>query len=181
MYEALAEQMQKANLTGKQAKAFINFVTTAKSEMAAQASQVAVVEGALAPDITLENTKGQVISLSSLRGKYVLIDFWASWCKPCRQENPNVVRMYTKYKDKGFEVYSISLDDNKNAWLKAVETDGMIWTNVLGKKNGSSAVALQYSIQVIPTTYLLDKEGKIIAKNLRGAALEQKLGAILDK
>ena len=181
LYETLADQMQKANLTGKQAKAFINFVTMAKSEMAAQATQVAVVEGALAPDITLEDTKGQVVSLSSLRGKYVLIDFWASWCGPCRQENPNVVRMYNKYKEKGFEIYSISLDDNKNAWLKAIEADGMVWTNVLGKKNGSSAVAQQYSVQVIPTTYLLDKEGKIIAKNLRGEALVQKLGAILDK
>ncbi|GAB3894565.1 TlpA disulfide reductase family protein [Larkinella knui] len=181
LYESLAEQMQKAKLTGKQAQAFINFVTMAKSEMAAQATQVAVVEGALAPDVTLEDAKGQVISLSSLRGKYVLIDFWASWCKPCREENPNVVRMYNKYKEKGFEVFSISLDDNKNAWLKAIENDGMIWTNVLGKKNGSSAVAQQYSIQVIPTTFLLDKDGKIIARNLRGPALEQKLESILDK
>ncbi|MGA0560434.1 redoxin domain-containing protein [Larkinella sp. VNQ87] len=181
LYESLAKQMQEAKVTGKQAQAFINFVNSARAEMAAKASQVAVVEGATAPDITLEDNKGQVVSLSSLRGKYVLIDFWASWCKPCREENPNVVRVYNKYKDKGFEVFSISLDDNRNAWLKAIETDGMIWTNVLGKRNGSSAVALQYSIQVIPTTFLLDKEGRIIAKNLRGPALEQKLGEILDK
>lgn len=181
LYESLAQKMQQANVSGKQARAFINFVTTMKGEMTAQANQVAIVEGSTAPDVTLEDTKGQVISLSSLRGKYVLIDFWASWCGPCRQENPNVVRVYNKYKEKGFEVFSISLDDNRDKWLKAVEADGMIWTNVLGKKNGSSAVAQQYSIQVIPTTFLLDKDGKIIAKNLRGAALEQKLSSILDK
>lgn len=181
LYESLAQKMQQANVNGKQAKAFINFVTMMKSEMAALANQVAIVEGSIAPDITLENTQGQTVSLSSLRGKYVLIDFWASWCGPCRQENPNVVRVYNKYKDKGFEIYSISLDDSRDKWIKAIQTDGMVWTNVLGKKNGSAPVAQQYSIQVIPTTYLLDKEGKIIAKNLRGQALEQKLGEILDK
>ncbi|MFC5412260.1 redoxin domain-containing protein [Larkinella bovis] len=181
LYESLAQKMQGANKTGKQATAFIEFVKTMKAEQSAQASQVAVVEGALAPDVALENAQGQTVSLSSLRGKYVLIDFWASWCGPCRQENPNVVRVYNKYKDKGFEVYSISLDDSRDKWLKAVQTDGMIWTNVLGKKNGSSPVAIQYAIQVIPTTFLLDKEGKIIAKNLRGQALEQKLSEILGQ
>ncbi|WP_185731510.1 TlpA disulfide reductase family protein [Larkinella rosea] len=181
LYESLAQKMQAANKTGKQATAFIEFVKSMKAEQSAQANQVAVVEGATAPDVTLENAEGKAISLSSLRGKYVLIDFWASWCGPCRQENPNVVRMYNKYKEKGFEVYSISLDDSRDKWLKAVQTDGMIWTNVLGKKNGASPVAIQYSIQVIPTTFLLDKEGRIIAKNLRGPALEQKLGEILDK
>ncbi|GAB3245822.1 TlpA disulfide reductase family protein [Larkinella harenae] len=181
LYESLAQKMQQAGSNGKQAKAFINFVNMTKAEMKAQANQVAIVEGSIAPDVTLENTKGQEISLSSLRGKYVLIDFWASWCGPCRQENPNVVRVYNKYKDKGFEVFSISLDDSRDKWLKAIESDGMVWTNVLGKKNGSAPVALQYSVQVIPTTYLLDKEGKIIAKNLRGQALEQKLSEILDK
>ncbi|MGV3557612.1 redoxin domain-containing protein [Larkinella arboricola] len=181
MYESLAQKMQQAGIKSKQAQAFINFVNMTKAEMTAQANQVAIVEGALAPDVTLENAQGQPVSLSSLRGKYVLIDFWASWCGPCRQENPNVVRVYNKYKDKGFEVYSISLDDSRDKWLKAVQADGMIWTNVLGKKNGSAPVAQQYSIQVIPTTYLLDKEGKIIAKNLRGQALEQKLSEILDK
>ncbi|WP_229313585.1 TlpA disulfide reductase family protein [Larkinella terrae] len=181
LYESLAQKMQEANKTGKQVTAFIDFVKTMKAEQSAQANQVAVVEGATAPDVTLENAEGKAISLSSLRGKYVLIDFWASWCGPCRQENPNVVRMYNKYKEKGFEVYSISLDDSRDKWLKAVQTDGMIWTNVLGKKNGASPVAIQYSIQVIPTTFLLDKEGRIIAKNLRGPALEQKLGEILDK
>lgn len=135
--------------------------------------------GQVAPEITLENPEGEMVSLSSLKGKYVLIDFWASWCGPCRQENPNVVRMYKKYKDKGFEIFGVSLDRDKNAWLKAIEKDNLTWVHVSDLQFWQSSVVPQYNIEGIPMTVLLDKEGKIIAKNLRGRALEEKLAELL--
>lgn len=138
-------------------------------------------EGGKAPEINLNDTNGKPLALSSLKGKVVLIDFWASWCMPCRQENPNVVKMYEKYKDKGFTVYSVSLDENKDAWLKAIKDDNLSWPNHVSDLKGwqSSAAAL-YSVSSIPATFLLDKEGNIIAKNLRGPELEQKLQQVLD-
>lgn len=136
--------------------------------------------GSAAPDITLPSPDGKDISLSSLRGKYVLVDFWASWCGPCRQENPNVVRMYNKYKDKGFEIFGVSLDESRDKWLKAIAMDKLTWPHVSDLKGWNSAAAQQYHIQAIPQTLLLDKEGKIIAKNLRGKALEDKVASLLN-
>lgn len=136
--------------------------------------------GSAAPDIKLPSPAGPEVALTSLRGKYVLIDFWASWCGPCRQENPNVVRMYNKYKDKGFEIFGVSLDQDRTKWLKAIENDKLTWPNVSDLKGWESSAATLYGITAIPQTVLLDKEGKIIAKNLRGAALEEKLASLLD-
>jgi thiol-disulfide isomerase/thioredoxin len=135
--------------------------------------------GQTAPDIVLNDPFGKTIPLSSLRGKYVLVDFWASWCKPCRMENPNVVRMYTKYKSKGFEVYSVSLDDNKDSWSKAINDDKLLWTHVSDLKKWNSSVVPMYNIESIPFTVLLDKDGKIVGKNLRGAELEKKLAELM--
>lgn len=136
--------------------------------------------GAEAPEIVMKSPNGESIALSSLQGKYVLIDFWASWCKPCRAENPNVVRLYKKYADQGFEVFSVSLDKNHNAWTTAIERDGLLWENhVSDLKYWQSAAVNLYDIKGIPLTYLIDKEGKIIAKNLRGKELETKLAEIL--
>ncbi|MCG8576039.1 MAG: AhpC/TSA family protein [Flavobacteriales bacterium] len=133
-----------------------------------------------APDITLDDYNGKPISLSSLRGQVVLIDFWASWCKPCRMENPNVVRAYDKWKDKGFTVYSVSLDEDKGAWMKAIESDNLSWPNhVSDLKGWTSPVAFQYGVNSIPNTFLIDQEGKVIGRNLRGGQLEQKLQEIL--
>ncbi len=134
--------------------------------------------GKEAPEIALPNPQGDTIALSSLQGKYVLIDFWAAWCRPCRMENPNVVRMYEKYKDKGFEIYGVSLDRTKDAWVDAIQADNLTWTHVSDLKYFNSEAAELYNIQAIPATYLLDKEGKIIGKNLRGKALEDKLEEI---
>lgn len=135
--------------------------------------------GQVAPDIVLNDPFGKTIPLSSLRGKFVLVDFWASWCKPCRMENPNVVRLYNKYKGKGFDVYSVSLDDNKDAWTKAINDDKLLWTHVSDLKKWSASVVPMYNIESIPFTVLLDKDGKIIAKNLRGADLEKKLAELM--
>lgn len=134
--------------------------------------------GAIAPELELQNPEGKMVKLSSLRGKYVLIDFWAAWCRPCRAENPNVVRMYNKYANENFEIYGVSLDKTREAWLKAIEQDGLPWVHVSDLKFWNSIAAQKYSVNAIPATFLIDPDGKIIAKNLRGASLEAKLEEI---
>jgi len=140
-------------------------------------SQIAM--GVVAPEIDLATTEGKNIKLSSLKGKYVLVDFWAAWCGPCRAENPNVVKMYAEYKNKGLEIYGVSLDDSKAAWEKAIEKDKLTWINVSDLKGWQSIAAKTYSVTAIPMSFLLDKQGKIIAKNLRGKALEDKLKELM--
>lgn len=139
--------------------------------------------GRYAMEFTQNDTVGKPVSLSSFKGKYVLIDFWASWCGPCRAENPNVVNAFNKYKDKGFQVLGISLDqpNAKDKWIKAIHDDNLTWTHVSDLQYWKNAVALQYGIQAIPQNFLLDPEGKIIAKNLRGEALQEKLEALFNK
>lgn len=135
-----------------------------------------------APEIALTSPEGKEIRLSSLRGKYVLIDFWASWCAPCRQENPNVIRLYKKYKNKGFTVYSVSLDSDANAWKSAIAVDGLIWPNhVSDLLQWKSPMPQLYGFDGIPHTVLVNPEGKIIATGLRGATLEQKLIELFEK
>lgn len=136
--------------------------------------------GMPAPDIALPNPEGDTVRLSSLRGNYVMIDFWAAWCKPCRMENPNVVKLYSAYKDKGFEIYGVSLDRTKEDWVKAIEQDNLTWQHVSDLKYFNSEAASLYNINAIPATVLIDKEGKIVAKNLRGQALEEKLAEIFE-
>jgi thiol-disulfide isomerase/thioredoxin len=136
--------------------------------------------GEEAPEIVLSDPFGKTIALSSLRGKVVLIDFWASWCGPCRRENPNVVRVYQKYKNKGFDIFGVSLDDNRDAWIKAINDDKLLWNHVSDLQKWNSSVVKQYNIEGIPFTVLIDKNGKILAKNLRGEALEKKLQEVLN-
>ena len=142
----------------------------------------AVMAGMEAPDIALPDRDGNIRRLSDLRGKVVLIDFWASWCGPCRRENPSVVRLYKMYKDKGFEVFSVSLDNKRDAWLQAIAADGLVWENHVSDLRGwSSAGGRLYGISSIPATVLVGPDGKIVARNLRGIQLEQKLIEILGE
>ena len=193
-YQAVLKQMAEklpnsAHTLALNAK--ISMLLAAKS-----AGQIAV--GAAAPDIRLPNPDGKELSLSSLKGKVVLIDFWASWCGPCRKENPNVVKIYQQYKDKGFDIYSVSLDgiDNNNMmrmqnnadmikaegdkqrkkWLDAIKADNLMWSNHVSDLRGwSSVAAVMYGVNSIPRTFLLDRSGKIIGMNLRGEELAQKV------
>ena len=136
--------------------------------------------GAVTPEIALQNPEGKMVRLSDLRGKYVLIDFWASWCRPCRQENPNVVRLYNQYKNKNFTVFSVSLDQNAEAWKGAILADGLIWPNhVSDLKAWDTPLTKLYGFNSIPHTVLIDKQGKVIARDLRGESLEQKLKEVL--
>lgn len=136
-------------------------------------------EGGMAPDINMPDTSGKPFALSMLRGKYVLVDFWASWCGPCRGENPNVVKAYNTYKDKNFTVLGVSLDKEKQPWLDAIKADGLTWNHVSDLKYWSSAAVSLYGFDGIPFNVLVDPAGKIIATNLRGADLDNKLKAIL--
>ena len=135
--------------------------------------------GAVAPDFTLPDVDGNPVTLSGLRGKYVLIDFWASWCPDCRKENPNIVAAWNKYKDKNFTILGVSLDRKKEPWLAAIEKDQLAWTHVSDLKDWKSDAAVQYAIRWIPMNFLLDPNGVILAVGLEGEALQQKLDEVL--
>lgn len=142
---------------------------------------MAVRIGVEAPLFQQADTSGKMISLKDLRGKYVLIDFWASWCGPCREENPNVVKAYEQFKDKNFTVLGVSLDkaEKRDAWLKAIKDDGLAWYHVSDLKFWNNAVAQLYSVRSVPQNFLIDPKGKIVGANLRGEALQQKLQELI--
>jgi peroxiredoxin len=131
--------------------------------------------GAQAPDFTMNDTEGKPVQLSSLKGKIVLVDFWASWCGPCRQENPNVVKLYQQYHAKGFEILGVSLDRTKEDWLKGIKDDNLTWIHVSDLQYWQNAAARLYGVNAIPQSFLLDKDGKIIGKGLRGEQLAKKM------
>jgi peroxiredoxin len=135
--------------------------------------------GRPAPEFTQADTKGEPVALSSFKGQYVLIDFWASWCGPCRLENPNVLRNYRKFHSKGFTVLGVSLDEKKDKWLAAIRQDDLPWTQVSDLKGWKNEVAVQYGVEGIPMNFLLDKDGKIVARGLTGPNLEKQLEEFL--
>ncbi|WP_250432559.1 TlpA disulfide reductase family protein [Hanstruepera flava] len=147
---------------------------------------IATEIGSVAPEFSGTTPEGKTIALNDIRGKVTIVDFWASWCGPCRKENPNVVKVYNKYHEKGLEIIGISLDGNKRqnnpkeAWLKAIETDSLDWHHVSNLQYFNDPIAKLYNINAIPATFILDENGKIVAKNLRGPALEQKISELLD-
>ncbi|MFN8277714.1 MAG: TlpA disulfide reductase family protein [Chitinophagales bacterium] len=176
----LEKEMPNSSYTQEMKQQFTAFEQQMKAQEMARMAEKNTAIGSLAPDFEFPAPDGKPLKLSSTRGKIVLLDFWASWCGPCRRENPNVVAAYNAYKDKGFTVFSVSLDQDGNRWKSAIQQDGLIWPNhVSDLKGWGSIPAKMYGVQSIPAQFLLDKDGKIIAKNLRGPELEQKLAELL--
>jgi peroxiredoxin len=176
LFEKVDGQLYKKYPTSTLILNLHKYVAAMRSQMeSAQTREKTTGSGSIAPDISLPDPDGKTRTLSSLRGKVVLLDFWAGWCGPCRRENPNLVRAYAKYHDKGFEIFQVSLDKSKPEWLAAIKQDGLNWIHVSDLKYWGSPVARLYGVESIPANFLLDQEGKIIKSNLRGAALEDEL------
>jgi peroxiredoxin len=137
--------------------------------------------GSPVPEISLKDVSGNSVAISSLQGKVVLLDFWASWCGPCRQENKHLVKLYAKYKAKGFEIYSVSIDEDLRSWKKAITTDKITWLQVVDSGGWNANIATKWNIQQIPTTYLIDKKGNIVAMDLQGRQLEKMVGELIKQ
>ncbi len=180
MESAKVLALAKAAAEKTKAVPLVEFVALLSTQVQSNTKEAAASVGNIAPEISLADPNGKIISLSSLRGKYVLVDFWASWCGPCRGENPNVVAAYEKYKNKNFTVLGISLDEDKASWLEAIKDDNLNWQHISDLKKWESIVVGAYQIEGIPFNVLIDPTGKIIATELRGQALQETLANVLQ-
>lgn len=182
--EEVTNEIKKAQPDYKYTKLLVENLNKYKTYLEQKAAADQMNPGAIgkvAPDFALPDVNGKIIRLSSLRGKFVLVDMWASWCGPCRQETPNVVKAYQRFKGKKFEILGVSLDNNKDNWLKAIKSDKMTWPQVSDLQMWQSSIVSLYKIEGIPATYLLDPEGVVIARDLRGDELEKKLEEVLGR
>lgn len=178
--QGLPKRFPNNTVVASLVKEFNNMMEKAKQQAApADNDNNAIAIGSQAPELNMPDVNGNMLALSQLKGKYVLIDFWASWCSPCRAENPNVVKAYATFKDKNFTVLGVSLDKDKNAWLTAIKADNLTWPQISDLKWWNSAATSLYGLTSIPFNVLVDTQGKIIATNLRGADLEKKLTEVL--
>ncbi|KKN11286.1 hypothetical protein LCGC14_1028080 [marine sediment metagenome] len=173
MYEKLSPEIKKT-------KVAITIQERLDSKEQSEANAKNTTIGAKAPDFTAPTPDGKELALKDALGKITLVDFWAAWCKPCRAENPNVLRVYEKYHDKGLNILGVSLDRTAEAWKNAIEADGLIWQHVSHVAYFNDPIAKLYNVDAIPAAFLLDENGVIIAKNLRGQALEEKVAELLN-
>lgn len=189
----LEDYLKSKTLTSKQAEEIYSNLTAEVKETRAAKEVKTIIDaslateiGSVAPNFSAPNPQGETIALNDIKGKVTIIDFWAAWCGPCRKENPNVVKVYNKYHDKGLEIIGVSLDGSKRqnnpkeAWTDAIAKDGLEWHQVSNLAYFNDPIAKSYNINSIPATFILDSEGKIVAKNLRGPALEQKISELLN-
>lgn len=178
-FQQIAERYQMRGFNPTEVSAIVNKAIAKFPDNTTLQEWKKALRPGKAPEFTLLDTSGKAVSLASFKGRYVLIDFWASWCKPCRMENPNIVKAYNQFRDKNFTILGVSLDDNKKAWMSAIQADSLAWNHVSDLRGWQSQVVAMYGVQGIPYNFLLDPDGNIIAEDIRGKDLFQSLEKLL--